>query len=229
MYRFSYAEVLDHPPHCARQRERLAIEPLHDEVAAAVRQRWQLDGGNQFTRHDCRFDPGRLSALLVRQAQVDHCIHPARMQQGQPPDDHGTPIVADEGGILVSVVIEKCDEITRQVLDVIVGDVGRPRRAVRSRGAPDAQLRPGANRERPGRGQRVAGAAVVHEQLLAVLVPALDGDRRRVLAALPGDREVGDSDHADRGEDSEDEKRALVHAARSLYPRAAPGTSSPAP
>ena len=36
--------------------------------------------------------------------------------------------MSDEGGIFVSVVIEQCHQITRQVLDVIVGYRSRPGR-----------------------------------------------------------------------------------------------------
>ncbi len=65
-------------------------------------------------------DPGLLSALLVGQAQVDHLVYTVRMQQGQSPDDERAPVMADEGGVFVSVVVQKCDEVTRQVLDVVV-------------------------------------------------------------------------------------------------------------
>jgi hypothetical protein len=33
--------------------------------------------------------------------------------------------MADEGGVFVAVVIEECDEVTRQVLDVVVRHFGR--------------------------------------------------------------------------------------------------------
>ncbi|MNL63402.1 hypothetical protein D3C87_1875380 [compost metagenome] len=47
------------------------------------------------------------------------------MQQGQPPDDHRTPVVADKGRILVSVVIEERDEIACQMFDIILRHLSR--------------------------------------------------------------------------------------------------------
>ena len=70
-------------------------------------------------------DPGLFSALDVRQAQVDHLVDTFWMQQGQSPNDHCAPIMTDEGGIFVSLVIKKCDEITRQVFNAIVCHFGR--------------------------------------------------------------------------------------------------------
>ena len=40
--------------------------------------------------------------------------------------------MTDKGSIFVSVVIEKCDEVTRQVFDVIVGDFGRAGRVAKT-------------------------------------------------------------------------------------------------
>ena len=58
--------------------------------------------------------------LKVGQAQVYHLVHTARMQQVQSPDDHRVPVVAEEDRIFVPVVIEKGDEMTRQVFDAAV-------------------------------------------------------------------------------------------------------------
>ncbi|CAM5390556.1 hypothetical protein SBADM41S_03299 [Streptomyces badius] len=55
--------------------------------------------------HD--LDHLRFSALLVRQAQVDQLVHPVGVQQGESPDDERARVVADEGGVLVAVVVQE--------------------------------------------------------------------------------------------------------------------------
>ena len=73
-------------------------------------------------------DPGLVAELLVRQAQGDHFVHAVRMQEGQSPNNRRTPVLADKGCVFVSVVVEKRDEVTRQVLDVVVRNLARTRR-----------------------------------------------------------------------------------------------------
>jgi len=60
---------------------------------------------------------------LVWQGQVDDAVHAIWVKLGQAPHDVRTPIVAHERRVVVPVVVEQRNEITRQLRDVIVSDV----------------------------------------------------------------------------------------------------------
>ena len=77
-------------------------------------------GAHELLHH---LDPRFFPTFLVRHAQVYQFSYAVWMQQRQPPHDHCAPVMADKGGVVVSVVIQKPNKITRQMFDVIICDV----------------------------------------------------------------------------------------------------------
>ena len=75
------------------------------------------------------------------------------MQPSHLPHHHGAPVVPDEGGLVVAVVVEQAAQVGGQVVRAVVGDLGGVRSSRRSR-AGRARWR--GSRRRPAR--RAGGA-----------------------------------------------------------------------
>ena len=107
-------ELAEHAPHVARERRSATPGCLevHDVVVVAERRAHQRDGRHRRARQIGRVD-------------ADHARRARRMEQRHHPDDEAAPVVADEHGALDVERVEQADQVARQMVDVVGGDVVR--------------------------------------------------------------------------------------------------------
>ena len=70
---------------------------------------------------------GRRRRIGVRHAHVEEGRDAVGVEAPHLPDHHGPPVVADEGGPVVAVVVEQPAQVAGQVVGAVVGDLGRAR------------------------------------------------------------------------------------------------------
>ena len=70
---------------------------------------------------------GRRGRVGVGDAHVADGRHPLGSETPHLPDQHGAPVVADEGRLLVAVVVEQARQVAGQLVGAVVGDLARTR------------------------------------------------------------------------------------------------------